>query len=145
MKSESKLHGILAFPELGKSVAAHLSIAKAPLCLLVALSAYFGAVLAPASNQFTSIFVLTGVFLISCGAATLNSVQERYVDRQLQRTRLRPLVTGTITPRLGIVQAQLLFAAGFAILLVLSSVRTAVVAACAVVLYNFIYTPLGRF
>lgn len=128
---------------LGTLIRYHLQIAKVPLCLLVAFSGFFGYFLATVQAVTPGLTVFLGILLLATGAATLNSVQERLADRNMGRTRKRPLVQGLITRRSGLLQAQLLLGAGFFILYAgFSSLGPVLAGMSAVTLYNFVYTPL---
>ncbi len=128
---------------LGTLIRHHLQIAKIPLCLLVAFSGFFGYFLATVQTITPGLIVFLGILLLATGGATLNSVQERLADRNMGRTRKRPLVQGLITRRSGLLQAQLLLGAGFFILYAgFSSLGPVLAGMSAVTLYNFVYTPL---
>lgn len=121
----------------------HLQIAKTPLCLLVAFSALFGYILAPDQVYYSAMLTFTGVFSLACGAASLNSLQEYKSDRLMERTRERPLAKGILAPAQALLQARLLLLCGFVILYAVSNTIFPVIAGvCAVIIYNFIYTPL---
>lgn len=121
----------------------HIQIAKVPLCLLVAFSALFGFFLAPTHKYGDGLLTFIAVFLLACGAASLNSLQEHQVDRLLLRTRERPIARGVIAPQHALLQAAMLLGAGFAILYGgYPSLGPLAVGVAAVILYNFIYTPL---
>ncbi|MEE4166506.1 MAG: UbiA family prenyltransferase [Desulfocapsaceae bacterium] len=121
----------------------HLQIAKVPLCLLVAFSAFFGYLMAPSVPLEPGGFVFFGVLFLAAGSASLNSVQERLTDLSMGRTRGRPLARGLISRQAGQQQARLLLAAGFLVLWAcFSSLGPLLAGISAVFLYNFIYTPL---
>ncbi len=96
----------------------------------------------PAFGRTTALLAV-GVFLIACGASALNQYQERDIDGRMERTRRRPLPSGTISPSraLGIVVA--LIASGLVLLLPLGSAAVAL-AALSLLWYNGFYTPLKR-
>jgi len=128
--------------KLGRRVFYHLQIAKVPLCLLVAFSAFFGYLLTPEPGYLPGFLVFISVLLQACGAASLNSVQERYVDTFLGRTRERPLVKGLLTVREGILQARILISFGLGLLLIFFPLPAVLAGSVAVIMYNYIYTPL---
>jgi len=130
---------------LGTRVKYHLQIAKLPLCLLVAFSAFFGFFLADAPSFTPALLVYFGVLSLASGAASLNSVQERTTDRTMGRTRGRPLAQGVVSRRSGLLQAQLMFCVGFGILFTgFEGVGPVLAGIAAVFLYNFLYTPLKQ-
>jgi len=121
----------------------HLQIAKTPLCLLVAFSALFGYILAPDQVYHSAMLTFAGVFSLACGAASLNSLQEYKSDKLMERTRDRPLAKGILAPSGALLQARLLLFVGFVTLYAAStSIIPVIAGACAVIIYNFIYTPL---
>jgi len=115
--------------------------AKLPLCLLVAFSALFGFTYYDGGLNSLSFLVFAAVLLLACGAASLNSYQERESDAFFQRTSSRPLVVGNLSVPFVVGQSCFLLAAGLILLFTLGkNVFYAGVTAC--ILYNFIYTPL---
>ncbi|SHI00632.1 UbiA family prenyltransferase [Desulfofustis glycolicus] len=117
--------------------------AKAPLCVAVAASAIFGLLLARPVLDGRAMVLFASVFLLACGAASLNSYQDHRWDRLLRRTRDRPLASGELPLRVALWQAVLLFAAGVLLLLLLPEPQAPLLVALTVVLlYNGIYTPL---
>ncbi|MBE0582339.1 MAG: UbiA family prenyltransferase, partial [Desulfofustis sp.] len=98
-----------------------IRLAKAPLCCAVAVSALFGYLLTAARFDAAAAALFSSVFLLACGAASLNSYQDCRYDRLLQRTRSRPLACGDLPARAALVQAALLFAAGTLLLWLLPS------------------------
>lgn len=119
--------------------------AKMPLCLMVGFSAGFGYILANPRLTPELILCGLGIFLLSCGAATFNSIQERDLDRRYARTRNRPLVTGRLS-----VTAAACFGAtsclpGLAMLRGAGeNLLPVALGLTALLLYNCIYTPLKQ-
>jgi protoheme IX farnesyltransferase len=121
----------------------HLLVAKLPLCLLVAFSAFFGFALAARHLDWQAWLVFGSMLLLASGAASLNSYQEHRWDRLMQRTRRRPVAAGLVSPESARRQGQILAASGMLLLFLVTSQPLAVcVGAAALVLYNFVYTPL---
>ena len=121
----------------------HLQVAKVPLCLLVAFSAFFGYALAAHQLGLQAWIVFGSLLLLASGGASLNSYQEHRWDRLMLRTRNRPVAAGLVSPELARRQGQLLAASGLLLLFIGTSQPFAVGAgAAALVLYNFVYTPL---
>jgi heme o synthase len=118
-------------------------LAKLPLAAFIALSTFFGAIVAAGRPTLEIVAVVFGVLLVACGGATLNSLQERTLDSTMQRTRERPLPAGQVRPRRALWQALLLIAAG--LLLEAAACEDhwlLLLTATAVVFYNGVYTPL---
>ncbi len=143
MSDKSKSASALSAALAGGLIRYSLQVAKAPLCLLVAFSAFFGYLLVPFQPLGPGFFVFFGVFLLAAGAASLNSVQERFADRLMGRTRHRPLAQGLVSRQRGLLQARLLLAAGFLVLFAcFSSLGPVLGGIISVFLYNYVYTPL---
>lgn len=121
----------------------HLLVAKVPLCLLVAFSSFFGFALSAHSLGLSAWVVFISVFLLACGAASLNSYQEHRWDRLMKRTRRRPVATGIVSPEHARRQGQVLAGLGLFLLYLGTSDPVPVLAGgLALCLYNLIYTPL---
>lgn len=116
---------------------------KIPLCVSVAVSAGFGAILHTPLFAPSLGIVMSGVFFLVCGAAGFNSLQERTADSLFTRTRKRPLVTGRLTGREAIGSSSMLVALGFLLLLFCGeSYQPLLLGVTAIILYNGVYTPL---
>ena len=94
----------LAVPRLGFAALAreYSVLVKARVTTLIMLTAWCGAYLAAVKSGFPSLswtmfHALLGIGLASGGTAALNEVMERDLDARMQRTAVRPLVTGTIS------------------------------------------------
>lgn len=111
------------------------------LTLLVALSAWVGSLLAghPGGN----LGVACSVALLCAGCGVLNQVQERDLDARMQRTAERPLASGRLRPRGGLLLALGFLGVGLTGLGVVGAVPF-LLGAVAVFWYNGVYTPLKR-
>lgn len=90
------------------------------------------------------LFTLVGTALGSAGAFVLNHYVEREVDGLMDRTRNRPLPSGTIPPGRALVFGMLLLLAGTALLVYQVNVLTAALVFLTAVMYVIVYTPLKR-
>jgi len=88
--------------------------------------------------------VCLGTALVASGAAALNQVDERDVDRLMRRTRLRPVARGRMKPRHGALISLALSAAGLVVLWFGATPEATAVALITFVVYAFVYTPLKR-
>jgi heme o synthase len=131
-------------PQVGitRHIRLSLTVAKIPLCLLVSFSALFGYVFAAEDLVMEAFYVFAAVFLLSCGAASLNSYQERYADGLMSRTRKRPLVQGQLPAGLAALQSIFLLSAGLVGLFLLAGLPAFLAGFIGVFLYNIIYTKL---
>lgn len=83
---------------------------------------------------------LVGGALAAGGANAINMYVDRDIDRLMHRTRNRPLVTGTVTPRAALIFAVALEVVAFAELWALVNLLSAVLAVSATAFYVFVYT-----
>ena len=85
-----------------------------------------------------------GTALVAGGAAALNQISERDLDRLMDRTRMRPLADR----RMGLGEARILAwtasLAGLALLAITANALATVMAALTLVIYAFVYTPMKR-
>ncbi|MEP7338843.1 MAG: heme o synthase, partial [Acidobacteriota bacterium] len=128
----------------GEKLAAYYDLTKPRITFLVVLSALAGFALGSPSpiNWLLFLHTTLGIALLSSGISTLNQYLERDLDALMERTRIRPLPTGKLSPR-----GALAF--GFAISLLaeiylawMVNPLTAAWGFVALASYLFLYTPL---
>jgi heme o synthase len=83
--------------------------------------------------------VLGGTFAAG-GANAINMYVDRDIDRLMQRTKRRPLVTGAVTPRAALTFAIGLEVVAFVFLWATVNLLSAVLAVAACLFYVFVYT-----
>ena len=83
---------------------------------------------------------LVGGTLAAGGANAINMVVDRDIDRLMNRTKNRPLVTGAMSPRAALTFALSLEAAAFVELWLAVNLLSAVLAVSATLFYVFVYT-----
>src|ERR1700678_661103 len=83
---------------------------------------------------------LVGGTLAAGGANAINMVVDRDIDRLMNRTKNRPLVTGAMTPTAALVFALALEVAAFVELWLAVNLLSAVLAISATLFYVFVYT-----
>ena len=86
------------------------------------------------------VVTLVGGTLAAASANTVNMVIDRDIDKLMRRTRLRPLVTGEVTPAAAMVFAVVLQAAAVAVLGIGVNALSAVLAFSATAFYVGVYT-----
>ena len=96
---------------------------------------------APAHSMAT---VVVGTTLVAAGAAALNQVLERGTDALMQRTRLRPVPAGRLSPRAASEFGIALTVIGLFLLAADVNLTSAALAFVTVVVYLAVYTPLKR-
>lgn len=125
------------------SITLWLQLIKGLLCIPIALSTGFGYILYTREITGTLFFLILAMFLLACGSAALNSLQEIKNDRLYKRTENRPLVTGALSPHVVIPFIGGLFIASFSLLLTAAtSLNALLLGILGVILYNGLYTPL---
>jgi protoheme IX farnesyltransferase len=115
------------------------------LALLNGVAALGGCLLYPAGTDRASLWAaFGGVALLAAGGSALNQVLERDLDRQMLRTRMRPLPQGRLTrsAATGIRAAVIL--AGLGLLAAAGGPWPALLGAGALLWYLAVYTPLKR-
>ena len=138
--------GTVALVTYRRRVADFIALTKPRLNSLVVATTGVGYLLGVNTSFDISvaIHVLLGASLVAGGAAALNQIAERDIDKSMHRTRQRPIPTGRLTPT----EARL-FAVGISLMGLVelalgTNVVTAAVAATTTIIYVAIYTPLKR-
>lgn len=117
---------------------------RVELSTMVALSALAGYLFAGGRLQVNTLLVTAGAGLLAAGCSALNQWQEQDLDQRMERTCLRPLPTGRLTPQTALVVASLAISSGALLLLLLPGSQSLLLGILAVIWYNAIYTPLKR-
>jgi len=89
-------------------------------------------------------WLLLGTLLCSAAGCALNHYLERDTDARMERTRIRPLVTGALAPRSVLAGGVVALLAGLAVLVAGCGGLVAAVQAFAALVYLGVYTPLKR-
>jgi protoheme IX farnesyltransferase len=90
------------------------------------------------------LFTLVGGTLAAGAANVFNCYFDRDIDRLMQRTQKRPLVTGEVTPRAALVFGIVLTVTSIALLLATTTVLAAALAAGAIFYYAVLYTMVFK-
>ena len=114
------------------------------LSLMVAFSSLAGFIRSRGSLSWKTLFVFSGVALLSAAASAFNQFQERDADALMERTRNRPLLSKRISGRAALTTASISAVAGLALLFFRASPPTALMGFLTLILYNGVYTPLKR-
>lgn len=118
---------------------------KVRLTILVVVSALLAYMIAAQSAFSILEFLILGLggFSITAAANALNQALEKDFDRLMTRTENRPVAMGRMSMSEAVLFGGLFFVLG-TILLAYFNPLAAVLGACAVVSYSFLYTPLKR-
>lgn len=90
------------------------------------------------------LFTLLGGTLAAGAANVFNCYFDRDIDKLMQRTQKRPLVTGEVTPRAALVFGIVLTVTSIALLLATTTVLAAALAAGAIFYYAVLYTMVFK-
>lgn len=110
---------------------------------MVAASTAFGYLIAQPALNTQFILSFLGTFLLACGAASFNSIQEKDSDASYTRTCKRPVASGLISKQHATYFAVLNCTLGLLLLaLIGNTLLPFFLGLAALIIYNFIYTPL---
>ena len=87
-----------------------------------------------------SLLILLGIILAAASANTLNAYIEREVDKNMERTRSRPLPSGRLSASSALAFGWLLGIASTILLWAVAGPATAAVGVAAILYYVFVYT-----
>ncbi len=120
----------------------YLEITKPKVVLLLVFTALVGMVLAvpgwPPVQE--TVFGLLGIGLAAASGAAINHVVDEHIDRIMERTRKRPLVSGDLDQKSALIFALVLGALGIGLLVAFVNLLTAVLTFFSLVGYALIYT-----
>ena len=114
------------------------------ITLSVTLSALSAWVMASGKVSIKSVFPLTGIFLLACGASVLNQIQEKEQDAKMDRTKDRPIPSGKLTSQQAFLIAILLLISGFGILVSGFYWSCVILGIINILWYNGFYTWLKK-
>jgi heme o synthase len=136
---------IAAEPRERRRVAADLiTLTKPRVVLMVLVTTVVGYYvgLTGAPDYVRLVHLLIGTMLAAGGTLALNQYWERDVDARMERTRVRPLPDGRLSPLEALVFAVAVTLAGLGYLGAFVGPLVMLVTAATTVLYLFAYTPL---
>lgn len=117
---------------------------KIKITLLVAITTAFGYVIYDGKADLQMIFPVLGIFLLACGSAAINQIQERDIDPLMSRTKNRPLALGSLTLKWAVIIVVFIVSVATVILYQYTGWLVTVLGWAALVWYNLIYTPLKK-
>lgn len=141
--SEGTVPAILQIPAHLVTI---LELVKARITIVVTLSVATGHLVFVGHFSTGLILPSAGIFLLACGSAALNQVQEAAIDRRMKRTASRPIPSGRISTDWALFVAVLFCGAGFYTLSCIEAhtITILVLGAGALIWYNGVYTYLKR-
>src|SRR5262249_38412901 len=108
-----------------------------PMVLLTGLPV-FGMATGDARSAAFILLTLLGIALAAASANTLNAYIERDIDARMERTRLRPLPAGLVTPRAALTFGLALAVASTALLAWLGGTPAAGLGVASILFYVFV-------
>lgn len=123
-----------------------LVLTKARVNLLVVATTFVGFALhaPPAQHGLLLLNTLLGTGLVAAAAAVANQIREQAFDRQMHRTRQRPVAAGRIRPVTAVALGATFLVAGCVWLGWFVNLRALALAGMAFLIYALAYTPLKR-
>jgi protoheme IX farnesyltransferase len=128
------------------ALADYFALTKPKITAYVLMTAALGFYLGSAGEVDPAglVILVVGTGLVSGGTNALNQWWEHEVDAQMFRTRHRPVASGRVSPTHALVFGLAIGATGTVVLLTLTNVLTAALAALTLASYVLAYTPLKR-
>lgn len=136
----------LSFPTtISSKLADYAAFFKLRLASLVVFSAILGYLIAVDSIVWVDlIWLCIGGFLVTGSSNGYNQVIERELDKLMDRTKVRPLVTGRMTKNEALFVAGISGAVGILILWFFLNQLSGILALISLILYVAVYTPLKQ-
>lgn len=126
-----------------KKAALFPDLIKYRLSLAVTFSAVTGYFVSGRYSTESFFFLVTGIFILTCGAAALNQYTEKDIDARMERTKNRPVPAGRIRPETALAVSIILIISG-SLLLGICGVIPFILGLLSVFIYNIVYTRLKR-
>lgn len=123
-----------------------LDLTKARITIATTLVTGAGHAVYLGALSWEALVPMAGVFLVACGSAGLNQVQEWRSDTLMKRTRMRPIPSGELTPQRALLLCVVFMAAGLNVLASVphNTILVVGLGVLAVVWYNGLYLYLKR-
>ena len=120
----------------------YIELCKPKVVLLMLLCVIVGICLASPSGVPLDVllFCTVGVGLVASSAAVINHLADSHIDAKMARTQNRPVATGRVGQREGLIFAAILGVAGMLVLWFLTNPLTALLNLCSWVGYGLVYT-----
>jgi protoheme IX farnesyltransferase len=108
-----------------------------------AITAIAGFLLAAKGHFDLGLFVamLVGISLVIASGCVFNNYHDREIDKKMNRTKKRGLVTGMVSPSSALVYGSILGVLGLLVLGLFANILTAAIALAGFIFYVLVYTP----
>ena len=124
------------------NISSYINLCKPKIVILLSITALVGMLLSVDfySNIFTSLASLLGFALLAGSSAALNQIFDRESDKNMERTKKRPLASGELSLVNALVFTSALLFLGSFLLLYYSNLMTLLITTFGFVFYSLIYT-----
>jgi len=119
-------------------------LTKFILSFAVSLSALLAYIMAKGEVGLDMLLATFSVLLVAMGVSALNQVQEYQSDAKMERTKNRPIASGEMSPRTGLIIGTILILLSFVFIYGLLGLRGVYIFMFAFIWYNAMYTPLKK-
>ena len=123
-------------------ISSFIDLCKPKIVLLLTITALVGMLLTVEfySNVLSSLASLLGFALLAASSAALNQIFDRESDKNMERTKTRPLATGELTLFQALSFTAMLLFIGSSLLLYFSNLLTLFITTLGFIFYSLIYT-----
>ncbi|MGC9341309.1 MAG: protoheme IX farnesyltransferase [Bacteroidales bacterium] len=119
-------------------------LGKISVILPVSFTAFTGYFLFNPEINLSIFLVSIGVFLQGTAASGLNQVQESLLDSKMERTKSRPIPTGSVNRNQALLFVLISFLAGSFLVYLSGNLMAVLLGVFTLIWYNGIYTPLKK-
>ena len=123
-------------------VRSFLELCKPKIVFLLTVTALVGMLLSINfySNIAAGLYSLLGFAFLAASSASLNQIFDRETDKNMKRTRGRPLAKGNLTLTSALIFTSILMFLGSSLMLYYSNILTFMITTFGFVFYSLIYT-----
>tara|TARA_Y100001936_G_scaffold61914_1_gene60931 strand:+ start:297 stop:1163 length:867 start_codon:yes stop_codon:yes gene_type:complete len=124
------------------NLASYINLCKPKIVLLLTITALVGMLLSINfySNILDGLASLLGFALLAAASAALNQIFDRETDKNMNRTKTRPLASGEISLFSALTFTAILLFVGSSLLLYFSNLLTLLITTFGFIFYSLIYT-----
>ena len=127
------------------NLSSYINLCKPKIVALLTVTALIGMLLSVnfytnLTNVFNGLASLVGFALLAAASAALNQIFDRETDKNMSRTKSRPLAAGNISLTEALTFTAILLFVGSSLMLYFSNLLTLMIATFGFIFYSLIYT-----
>jgi len=127
------------------NLSSYINLCKPKIVALLTVTALIGMLLSVnfytnLTNVFNGLASLVGFALLAAASAALNQIFDRETDKNMSRTKSRPLAAGNISLTEALTFTAILLFAGSSLMLYFSNLLTLMITTFGFIFYSLIYT-----